>query len=125
MINLNPHSNGEKMVTLLITEVSKALKRKFNITISKRNVIELISSTETKFSSHLIFKIHDVCFDNNIYCGNFVKYLVSSIEQRRLEEPYLNKLFVVNDKNKEVFFADLGKNQSFLEKLLIYASKLK
>lgn len=97
------------MVTLLIQEVCQALKKKYRVAVTARDVVELISTTPVKFSSHLIFKIPDCCFENNIHCGNFVKGLLNNLEERRLSEPGLNKLFVRNDKDQYVFFADLSK----------------
>lgn len=118
---LNSHLNGDKMVTLLIQEVCQALEKKYKVSVSERDVVELISSTPAKFSSHLIFKIPDCCFENNIQCGNFVKSLCNNLEERRLSEPRLNKLFVRNDKEQYVFFADLSKwNFFFCSSNLIY-----
>lgn len=69
----NPEADGKKMVALLIEHVCKALQELYSVSCSAEDVFKLDSSTDEKFSCHLIFQLHDVAFKDNIHVGNFVK----------------------------------------------------
>lgn len=69
----NPQADGKKMVALLIEYVCKALQELYNVQCSSEDVFNLDSSTEEKFSRHLIFQLYDVAFKDNIHVGNFVR----------------------------------------------------
>uniref|UniRef100_A0A8C2M981 DNA-directed primase/polymerase protein n=4 Tax=Cricetulus griseus TaxID=10029 RepID=A0A8C2M981_CRIGR len=72
----NPGADGKKMVALLIEHVCKALEELYNVHCSVEDVINLDSSTEEKFSRHLIFQLHDVAFKDNTHVGNFVRKIL-------------------------------------------------
>ena len=42
-------------------------------------VFHLIYSTPTKFSRHLIFKLQNAAFKNNIHAGNFVHHIMDNL----------------------------------------------
>lgn len=63
----NPGADGEKMVALLIEYVCKALQELYGVNCSAEDVFNLDSSTDEKFSRHLIFQLHDVAFKDNIH----------------------------------------------------------
>jgi len=70
-------------------------------------LIDLDSSTEKKYSHHLI--VPRIWFKDNIECGHFVKFMVSQLQ-------YASQLFVMNDKGKQVSIIDLGvytRNRNF------------
>ncbi|XP_029412250.1 DNA-directed primase/polymerase protein isoform X2 [Nannospalax galili] len=69
----NPQADGKKMVAFLIEYVCKALQELYSVHCSSEDVFNLDSSTEEKFSCHLIFQLHDVAFKDNIHVGNFVR----------------------------------------------------
>ncbi|XP_011362323.1 DNA-directed primase/polymerase protein isoform X1 [Pteropus vampyrus] len=64
------------MVALLIEHVCKALQELYRVNCSAEDVFNLDSSTDEKFSRHLIFQLHDVAFKDNIHVGNFVKKIL-------------------------------------------------
>ncbi|XP_069872502.1 DNA-directed primase/polymerase protein isoform X1 [Dipodomys merriami] len=72
----NPGTDGKKMVALLIEHVCKALQELYSVHCSAEDVFNLDSSTEEKFSRHLIFQLHDVAFKDNIHVGNFVRKIL-------------------------------------------------
>ncbi|KAM4836639.1 DNA-directed primase/polymerase protein [Thomomys bottae] len=84
----NPGANGKKMVALLIEHVCKALQELYNVHCSAEDVFNLDSSTEEKFSRHLIFQLHDIAFKDNIHVGNFV---------RKILQPALHLIAKEND----------------------------
>ncbi|XP_036619274.1 DNA-directed primase/polymerase protein [Trichosurus vulpecula] len=75
----NPGANGKEMVALLIEHVCTALQELFDINCSAADVLNLDSSTDEKFSRHLIFQLHNVAFKNNIHVGNFVRKILQSV----------------------------------------------
>nr|XP_021506430.1 DNA-directed primase/polymerase protein [Meriones unguiculatus] len=56
--------------------VCKALGELYNVHCSAEDVFNLDSSTEEKFSRHLIFQLHEVAFKDNIHVGNFVRKIL-------------------------------------------------
>ncbi|XP_070316180.1 DNA-directed primase/polymerase protein isoform X4 [Odocoileus virginianus] len=72
----NPGADGKKMVALLIEHVCKALQEFYRVNCSTEDVLNLDSSTEEKFSRHLIFQLRDVAFKDNIHVGNFVRKIL-------------------------------------------------
>ncbi|KAM7227315.1 hypothetical protein CapIbe_021728 [Capra ibex] len=72
----NPGADGKKMVALLIEHVCKALQEFYTVHCSAEDVLNLDSSTEEKFSRHLIFQLRDVAFKDNIHVGNFVRKIL-------------------------------------------------
>ncbi|XP_032474088.1 DNA-directed primase/polymerase protein isoform X8 [Phocoena sinus] len=72
----NPGADGKKMVALLIEHVCKALQQFYRVRCSAEDVLNLDSSTNEKFSRHLIFQLHDVVFKDNIHVGNFVRKML-------------------------------------------------
>ncbi|XP_051686406.1 DNA-directed primase/polymerase protein isoform X1 [Oryctolagus cuniculus] len=72
----NPGADGKKMVALLIEHVCRALQDLYSVRCSAEDVFNLDSSTDEKFSRHLIFQLHDVAFKDNIHVGNFVRKIL-------------------------------------------------
>ncbi|KAL4679794.1 hypothetical protein H8959_009444 [Pygathrix nigripes] len=64
------------MVALLIKYVCKALRELYGVNCSAEDVLNLDSSTDEKFSRHLIFQLHDVAFKDNIHVGNFLRKIL-------------------------------------------------
>ncbi|KAG8453690.1 hypothetical protein GDO86_000356 [Hymenochirus boettgeri] len=69
----NPGADGRKMVSLVIEYFSKKLEEFYGIKCSSECVLNLDSSTEEKFSRHLIFVLPDAAFKDNIHVGHFIK----------------------------------------------------
>ncbi|XP_062992387.1 DNA-directed primase/polymerase protein [Elgaria multicarinata webbii] len=75
-IPTNPGANGRQMVADLIEFVCKKLDEHYAVKCSIEDVLNLDSSTEEKFSSHLIFQLQSAAFKNNIHIGNFLKMIL-------------------------------------------------
>ncbi|XP_068952135.1 DNA-directed primase/polymerase protein isoform X2 [Petaurus breviceps papuanus] len=75
----NPGADGKEMVALLIEHVCAALQELFSVNCSAEDVLNLDSSTDEKFSRHLIFQLHNVAFKNNIHVGNFVRKILQPV----------------------------------------------
>ncbi|XP_061767934.1 DNA-directed primase/polymerase protein isoform X2 [Nerophis ophidion] len=68
----NPEADGNKMVSLLIQYVCKKFEDIYGIECSAENVLSLDSSTDDKFSRHLIFNLHNAVFKDNTHVGAFI-----------------------------------------------------
>ncbi|CAK9176919.1 unnamed protein product [Ilex paraguariensis] len=68
----NPERNGEEMVDLLLSVIFDALSDKYFIQGNHDWVVELDSSTEEKFSRHLIIRLPKAAFKDNSHAGAFV-----------------------------------------------------
>ncbi|XP_035664107.1 DNA-directed primase/polymerase protein-like [Branchiostoma floridae] len=76
---VNPGSDGVAMVQTLIRCVWWLLKKKYNLTCTEDHVLDLESSTEEKFSHHLIFHLPGAAFQDNIHAGNFVHQMCEKL----------------------------------------------
>ncbi|XP_078581195.1 DNA-directed primase/polymerase protein-like [Branchiostoma floridae x Branchiostoma japonicum] len=129
---VNPGSDGVAMIQTLIRCVCWLLKKKYNLTCTEEHVLDLESSTEEKFSHHLIFHLPGAAFQDNIHAGNFVHQMCEKLhlcteqqsplagdaELQELREavPGLDQLFVKNKDGEKVLFIDAGvytKNRNF------------
>ncbi|XP_047434408.1 DNA-directed primase/polymerase protein [Mugil cephalus] len=78
----NKGSDGTTMVSLFIQYVCDRLMEVYGIECSVKNVLNLDSSTEDKFSRHLIFCLEKAAFKDNIHVGRFIHAIL---------QPVLNK----------------------------------
>ncbi|XP_007102906.2 DNA-directed primase/polymerase protein isoform X4 [Physeter macrocephalus] len=126
----NPGADGKKMVALLIEHVCKALQQFYRVSCSAEDVLNLDSSTNEKFSRHLIFQLHDVAFKDNIHVGvytrnrNFRLYKSSKIGKYvPLEVAEDNKFYPVQlktiSKENQYFLSALVSNVRFSDTLRI------
>ncbi|XP_054539498.1 DNA-directed primase/polymerase protein isoform X5 [Pan troglodytes] len=126
----NPGADGKKMVALLIQYVRKALQELYGVNCSAEDVLNLHSSTDEKFSRHLIFQLHDVAFKDNIHVGvytrnrNFRLYKSSKIGKRvALEVTEDNRFFPTQSKDVsdeyQYFLSSLVSNVRFSDTLRI------
>ncbi|NXG17576.1 PRIPO protein, partial [Grallaria varia] len=69
----NPGADGKSMVAKLIELVSQKLKELYDVNCSAEDVLNLDSSTDEKFSRHLIFLPQKTIFKDNVHVGNFVR----------------------------------------------------
>ncbi|KAM9028703.1 DNA-directed primase/polymerase protein isoform 4-T4 [Ara ararauna] len=72
----NPDADGKSMVAKLIQLVSEKLKELYGVNSSAKDVLNLDSSTDEKFSRHLIFLPQKAVFKDNIHVGNFVRRIL-------------------------------------------------
>ncbi|XP_064273945.1 DNA-directed primase/polymerase protein isoform X2 [Passer domesticus] len=72
----NPDADGKSMVMKLIELVSQKLKEFYDVNCSSEDVLNLDSSTDEKFSRHLIFLPPKTVFKDNTHIGNFVRTIL-------------------------------------------------
>ncbi|NXI03643.1 PRIPO protein, partial [Pachycephala philippinensis] len=72
----NPGADGKSMVMKLIELVSQKLKELYDVNCSSNDVLNLDSSTDEKFSRHLIFLPQKTVFKDNTHVGNFVRTIL-------------------------------------------------
>ncbi|XP_071599388.1 DNA-directed primase/polymerase protein [Heliangelus exortis] len=72
----NPCADGKSMVAKLIELVCQKLKELYDVNCSAKDVLNLDSSTDEKFSRHLIFLPQKTVFKDNIHVGNFVRTIL-------------------------------------------------
>ncbi|NXQ58133.1 PRIPO protein, partial [Anthoscopus minutus] len=72
----NPDADGKSMVIKLIELVSQKLKELYDVNCSSKDVLNLDSSTDEKFSRHLIFLPQKTVFKDNAHVGNFVRTIL-------------------------------------------------
>ncbi|XP_039606951.1 DNA-directed primase/polymerase protein isoform X2 [Polypterus senegalus] len=72
----NKEANGKNMVAALIQYVCQKLEEVYQIKCCAEDVLNLDSSTEERFSRHLIFLLCDAAFKDNLHAGNFVKSIM-------------------------------------------------
>lgn len=74
----NENLDGGRMVDCFIALVCYALKIQYNITCDRSQILDLDSTSDVKFSRHLIFQTTEV-FRDNYNAGSFVKQLCYEI----------------------------------------------
>ena len=97
------------MTELLISLVKENMMKNYRVQIEASDLCILDSSTDKKFSKHLVFS--NTIFTDCLTCGKYVANLLS-----QLTSDVLEKLSVVNRKGKNVLFIDqsiYSKNRNF------------
>ncbi|KAL2922067.1 DNA-directed primase/polymerase protein [Bienertia sinuspersici] len=93
----NPDKDGNKMVDLLLLVIFEALHEKYQIQGEEDWVVELDSSTEEKFSCHLVLRIPKAAFKDNSHVGAFVSEIYSRIHTAKEKDARFQQLFVSKD----------------------------
>ncbi|KAJ4955758.1 hypothetical protein NE237_012541 [Protea cynaroides] len=94
---INAGKNGDDMVDLLISVILDALFEKYSIQGDREWIVELDSSTEEKFSRHLILRIPKTAFKDNSHAGAFVAEICSRISTARGSDKRFDKVFISKD----------------------------
>lgn len=76
----NSGADGKTMVSSLIEYVCEKLKEIYGLECSGKNVLNLDSSTEDKFSRHLIFNLPNAAFKDNIHVGRFIHAILQQVQ---------------------------------------------
>lgn len=78
-IKFNPNKRGSLIVNSFISLVLYFIEVVFNIKVTRENVLDLDSSTQDKFSRHLIFQLGSHIFCNYESVGEFVRYICQKL----------------------------------------------
>lgn len=118
--DLNPTANGSEMLQTFIELVFQRLHSHLNLPRKRIKTVKLHSSSQTKFSYHLLFKNNEYCFRNNQDVGVFVHSMVEewkhSIASKTPNYQTYLSLFVFNKQGELVPFVDTSvysKNRNF------------
>ncbi|KAL7146256.1 hypothetical protein ABFS83_06G028200 [Erythranthe nasuta] len=95
----NAGKNGDEMVDLLINVIFDALLEKYSIRGTEDFIVELDSSTEEKFSRHLIIRLPRTAFKDNSHVGAFVAEICSRIQSYRERDENYEKLLISKGSN--------------------------
>ena len=92
----NPDLDGERAVGTLREQVCASLSRCYpeDYPLDDCQVVDLESTTDAKFSRHLLFRLPGAAFADSHECGRFVHALCKQLAARRAAEPRLAELFV-------------------------------
>ena len=105
----NPGRNGTGGLATFIQFVRDQLESVLGMVCPLKDVVDLDSSSEAKFSHHVIFKT--AVFENNYECGAFVQYLCNHLHPDVKEE-----ITFLDSSNKKTLFVDgavYTKNRNF------------
>ncbi|XP_028327775.1 DNA-directed primase/polymerase protein isoform X2 [Gouania willdenowi] len=75
----NTTANGPAMVSLFIQFVCEKLREFYQVRCSAKDVLNLDSSTDEKFSRHLIFILKNEAFKDNIHVGRFIHAILHPV----------------------------------------------
>lgn len=77
---INQEKDGPKMVDIFIKYVCHHLKDIYGLQCDRKCIVDLDSSTTSKFSRHLIFHLPGTVFKDNIHAGNFVQHICALLK---------------------------------------------
>ncbi|KAJ8383442.1 hypothetical protein AAFF_G00220380 [Aldrovandia affinis] len=77
----NSNRDGRQMVAAFIQYVCGKLEEVYGVKCSDKHVLNLDSSTDEKFSHHLIFLLPDAAFKDNIHVGHFIHKILQPVVQ--------------------------------------------
>ncbi|XP_029912936.1 DNA-directed primase/polymerase protein isoform X2 [Myripristis murdjan] len=75
----NQKLDGKTMVSFFIQYVCEKLLEVYGVKCTAKDVLNLDSSTEEKFSRHLIFVLSNAAFKDNIHAGRFVHAILQQV----------------------------------------------
>ncbi|KAF3687721.1 DNA-directed primase/polymerase protein [Channa argus] len=119
----NKGADGKAMVASLIEYVCYKLMAVYGIESSAKNVLNLDSSTEEKFSRHLIFNLQNAAFKDNIHVGVYTKN--RNFRLYKSSKAGKKAVFTVADDNKFSAKAEKGisvEESTFLASLVCNVS---
>ncbi|TPX68677.1 hypothetical protein CcCBS67573_g07081 [Chytriomyces confervae] len=88
-IDLNPGLDTHAMMVVFKERVIEELSDVFQLRINMQHILDLDSTTDVKFSRHLIFNIPNTAWRNNAHVGQFVHNLAHKL---RTEHTMLQQL---------------------------------
>ncbi|XP_041641649.1 DNA-directed primase/polymerase protein [Cheilinus undulatus] len=86
----NKGADGKAMVSSLIQFVCDKLMEIYGIECTPKNILNLDSSTEEKFSRHLIFNLQNAAFKDNIHVGRFIHAILQPVLSTPKRVSFLN-----------------------------------
>ncbi|XP_068177139.1 DNA-directed primase/polymerase protein isoform X2 [Antennarius striatus] len=97
----NKGADGKTMVFSLIQYVCDKLMEIYGVECTTKSVLNLDSSTEEKFSRHLIFNLQNAVFKDNIHLGRFIHAILQPVLSASKSGSGLNVVVDLNKGNNE------------------------
>ncbi|CAM6107019.1 unnamed protein product [Calypogeia fissa] len=116
---INTDADGETMVDLLLSKVGTTFLDIYGLKYDPSWTVELDSSTEDKFSRHLVIRVPHLAFENNSHVGAFVGEICKRIHHSKDSNKDFSCLFVQAESrpaHHTELFVDQGvysRNRSF------------
>ncbi|KJE89798.1 hypothetical protein CAOG_001222 [Capsaspora owczarzaki ATCC 30864] len=120
--SLNPTLDGCKAIDVLVRAIQYAFRKWFSITVARDQILDLDSTTQAKFSRHLIVNLPGAAFQSNEHVGKclFVEWLAGQAECWRTDPSTMpaevgigadevEVLFACTDKGTRTLMVDRGK----------------
>eukprot|EP00730_Choanoeca_flexa_P017805 TRINITY_DN8610_c0_g1_i2.p1 TRINITY_DN8610_c0_g1~~TRINITY_DN8610_c0_g1_i2.p1 ORF type:complete len:520 (+),score=104.42 TRINITY_DN8610_c0_g1_i2:132-1691(+) len=119
---MNPARDGNAMTAALVDATLHHLRVKYNLSVDKQDVLILDSTTERKFSQHVIVRVPGCMFADNIHIGLFVQELLlkTGVAWEKLEVHEATKAVLDDEQPRETGTTDLDVYEQLASKLLIY-----
>jgi len=112
----NPDLDGEKVSRAFFSLLGNALKDKMDIVMDEKWIIEFDSSSDVKFSRHVVVRLPGAAFMDNSHVGHFAHEIVCDAMKHRDTSKFSRMMFVRNKHGQETTFIDTGvysRNRAF------------
>lgn len=112
----NPTKDGQMAVDAVVSLLREEAQNQLGVHLEDSGILELDSSTETKFSRHLIIRLPGAAFATNIHIGAFIQSLCKRAQEERALDPRCGALFVKKGDVDDACFIDTGvytRNRAF------------
>ena len=113
----NPEKDGQGAVDAVLSMLRHVLQERLGVKLEDQGIIELDSTTDVKFSRHLIVRLPGAAFANNIHAGVLIQDICKMAKEKRDSDPLCAQLFVKKGaETEETFFIDTGvytRNRAF------------
>ncbi|KAJ3286866.1 hypothetical protein HK104_008853 [Borealophlyctis nickersoniae] len=119
----NQHADPSSMIDTFKSFIIDEIHEHYGIHCTRDDIVDLTSTTDKKFSRHLIVHVPNAVFKNNAHVGQFVRRLWAKIEYMSREanedgeeRERARRLFVRDDKGEVRLFVDDGvysRNRNF------------
>lgn len=110
----NANKQPCQLIAIWIRFVNDYLHKALGIACTRRHVVELDSSTTSKFSQHLIWHLPEAVFHNNIHVGYFVKQLCVELSNHLLSNTsssWIKQLSYIKDLEELLIVKGTGDQQ--------------
>ncbi|KAI5062827.1 hypothetical protein GOP47_0021374 [Adiantum capillus-veneris] len=93
--------DGNVLVDLLLSQIAEALHNIYSLEYDPSWTVELDSTTEEKFSRHVIIRVPNVAFKDNSHVGAFVTELCSRLDRQRQSDEDISRLYVLKGQSRQ------------------------
>lgn len=112
----NPTVDGEKAMQAFLSLLERILRIQMDIVMDEKWIIEFDSSSDVKFSRHVIVRLPGAAFLDNSHVGHFAQEILHGAMQHRETSKFSRMMFVKNKHGQETTFIDTGvysRNRAF------------